>query len=60
MTLFNAPLRIVGGRVVSLLPTRKTTGGCQPGWTGPRRTWSLAYQPPGASAPGVAAAQTDR
>jgi hypothetical protein len=57
MTLFNDPVRVVGGRVVSLLPIGKTAGGCRPGWTGPRRTWSLAIQAPLARHPEMAKAQ---
>jgi hypothetical protein len=43
MTLFNDPIRIIGGRVISLLPTHPPEGR-QSGQTGPRRTWELAYQ----------------
>jgi hypothetical protein len=60
MTLFNAPLRVVNGRVVSLLPTRNPAGTRQPGMTGPRPTWSLAYRAPGAGTTEMAQAQTRR
>ena len=48
MTLFNDPIRIKDGRVISLLPTPL---GSSPrrGQTGPQRTWTLAYPTPPAA-----------
>jgi len=42
MTLFNDPIRVQGGRVISLWPPAPA-GSRAPGQTGPRPTWSLAY-----------------
>jgi len=42
MTLFNDPIRVKGGRVISLWPTARMPSRKQE-YTGPRRTWALAY-----------------
>ena len=47
MTLFNDPIRVQGGRVISLLPTHPLAAGCpRRGQTGPQRVWTLAYPSP--------------
>lgn len=60
MTLFNDTLRIKNGRLISLLPDRRTPATPRPGWTGPTRTWSLAYQAPARRSEGAALAQPSR
>lgn len=57
MTLFNDPVRVIGGRVVSLFPPHGTAVKRQPGWSGPTRGWTLAYKAPGAGQPTMARAQ---
>ena len=42
MTLLNDPIRVLGGRVISLWPPRPTNGSAA-GYTGPRPAWTLAY-----------------
>jgi hypothetical protein len=42
MTLFNDPIRIQGGRVISLWPPEQAASR-GPGHTGPRRAWALDY-----------------
>ena len=48
MTLFNDPIRIKDGRVISLLPTPKGASHRR-GQAGPQRTWTLAYPTPPAA-----------
>jgi hypothetical protein len=42
MTLFNDPIRVQGGRVISLWPKQSTNSNAA-GYTGPGLTWTLAY-----------------